>query len=77
MSKPCCGSSPSIIIDGKWSCSDCGSHTENETQLDFFDPNPYVNNSSKKKCECGADATYGKGNGMHSAIMPCPLYKKE
>lgn len=30
---------------------------------------------SSLKCECGADKTYGANNNLHSAVMPCPLYK--
>jgi hypothetical protein len=79
MSNRCCGSAPSVYIDGKWSCSDCGSITkEYDGQLDFshvlkdFDE-PY---NRGPKCECGADKVYGPNSGLHSATMPCPLYKK-
>jgi hypothetical protein len=31
---------------------------------------------SEPKCECGAEKVYGKGTILHSATMPCPLFKK-
>jgi hypothetical protein len=79
----CCGGSGAAKWDQSnqtWNCSDCGatqstdaSYLHNgrnppkEDQLQFFKP---------KVCECGADKVYGPGSGMHSATMPCPLYKK-
>lgn len=76
MSSFCCTNAPRVYANGRWSCSECGSiYPDNES--DFSDV--YGGSRYKKeepKCECGADTLFGKGNGMHSAIMPCPLYKK-
>jgi hypothetical protein len=73
----CCGNVPTVYIDGKWSCTECGAIIlKDETDsFDYFSITP-KSFSLGKECECGADKTYGKGNGMHSATMPCPLYKK-
>lgn len=49
-----------------WLCSNCGKRAVGQT----------VSGGSMQACECGADKTYGPGNNMHSATMPCPLYKK-
>ena len=80
MSGYCCGTTPRVYIDGKWSCAECGSvlGTDIGNTLDFSDVfiDKTIKRSYEKKCECGADKTYGEGNGMHSATMPCPLYKK-
>ena len=75
----CCGNAPRVYLDGKWSCAECGSIIGNDADQDISDISSghYVpKSSSTKKCECGADKTYGPGNGMHSATMPCPLYVK-
>lgn len=75
-SKPCCGQSPVVWQGGNWRCSDCdGLVVFEEKQLEL----PLTTKTPTKvipKCECGADKTYGPGNLMHSATMPCPLYKK-
>lgn len=74
----CCGNSPRVYIDGRWSCAECGGLTELDTQLDFSDV--YNRFGYKPKapketdCECGSDSTYGKGSNTHATW--CPLYKK-
>lgn len=74
-SKPCCGTSATVWAGGNWRCSECnGVVTFNEKQLDLPILPKYA--SKPLKCECGADVVYGPNNGMHSATMPCPLYKK-
>lgn len=77
MSKGCCGYSPRILVNEVWVCNDCGSPVDlpKSEQLDFFGYHP-VATKVEPKCQCGADKTYGPGNQFHSAIMPCPLYKK-
>jgi len=62
-------------------CNGCGITKEGyymDPLLMWCDSTPTwkVVNSTPIKCECGADVTYGKGNNLHSATMPCPLYKK-
>ena len=80
----CCGGKGTATWDQanqNWKCTDCGtpqstdpsyiggSHTPDTNDM-------WYNKKSTKVCECGADKTYGKGNNMHSATMPCPLYVK-
>ncbi len=85
-SMSCCGGKGiSIWKDSskQWECSDCGSPKSN-------DPDYLYGSTPEKKgpwritdwktpttpqCECGADKTYGPGSALHSATMPCPLYK--
>ncbi len=49
-----------------WCCVACGRFAV-DNKLDI---------KTKSNCDCGADKTYGPGNTMHSATMPCSAYKK-
>jgi hypothetical protein len=80
-----CPGTPSggtMYYKGKWHNSDCNifktpavDMEQLELELDqMFGGSPTPKNAPR--CECGADAVYGPGSGMHSATMPCPLYKK-
>lgn len=78
----CCGNSGGSYWDTlalEWRCKDCGSSQSNDPSYlgSSLKPIPVVDSKYIiKRCECGADKTYGPGSGMHSATMPCPLYKK-
>jgi hypothetical protein len=84
--KSCCSpdtKKSQFWIGGKWHDADCSQLNKQPTNmgeyLDLTNPNwnKYtLGPDTKPKCECGAYKVYGPGNQMHSAIMPCPLYKK-
>ncbi len=73
----CCGGLGIRKWDAKeaqWNCSDCGKAMPFE---EFFGALPPASTRyTPTKCDCGADKVYGEGNQMHSATMPCALYKK-
>lgn len=79
-SKPCCGGgigTAATYATGKWHDNECDSLKPVPLPSGASSPYAWVPSSSPQKvCECGADAVYGPGNGLHSATMPCPLYKK-
>lgn len=77
----CCGGKSG---NAKWDnnaqqfkCVDCGAPTSTDPSYagDKTVP-PWRSPKDHPKCECGADKVYGPGNSMHSATMPCPLYRK-
>lgn len=87
----CCGkgSSNNIRWNGntsQWECKDCGAIKSNDPNYlykspskdpdDWYSSAPAFIPATGPVCECGADKVYGKGNNMHSATMPCPLYRK-
>lgn len=84
-SKPCCGggygTKMPMYKNGKWHDSDCSEMYPSvdveklQKEVDaIFGTAPEFKNGPR--CECGADTVYGPGNIMHSATMPCPLYRK-
>lgn len=79
MSKPCCaggvGSSITFYRAGAWHSGDCEIIKQEDANYKMS-PTGLWYSSNASKCECGADKTYGPGNSLHSATMPCPLYKK-
>ncbi len=40
-----------------------------------FDFEPKAAKTKKKRCECGSDVTYGKGNSVHADY--CPKYERK
>jgi len=83
-SKPCCGGGIGFngaSYDGKtakWHDSDCDviRKLQQAAQEKLPESLDYRPKSSDNVCECGADSVYGPGNTLHSATMPCPLYRK-
>lgn len=80
LSASCCNPNQGLThwVKGKIHHIDCAvANAVKETREEFI---IWAENgtatSSKPKCECGADTTYGPGNVLHSATMPCPLFGK-
>lgn len=78
----CCNGKGAATWDtpnGQWKCSDCGAPQSNDPDYlggGFIPKIDFNKFKSVDVCQCGADVVYGKGNNMHSATMPCPLYRK-